>query len=62
MEDFYQIFETLDEGHVIDIADLENLSVQKCLKKMFKYLPLEKKKLEYQRKRSCKVKIEVLMR
>ena len=45
VEDFYELFGTLDEGGIIDIADVVDPRMQKCLKKMFKYLPLKKKKL-----------------
>ena len=44
MEDFYELFKVLDEEGLIDIGDVENVEMQKCLKKIFKYLPLKKKK------------------
>ena len=47
IDDFYDLFDTLDQGGSINITDIENPKMQKCLKKMFKYLPLKKKKLEY---------------
>lgn len=50
VEDFYDLFETLDQGGSVDISDVADPKMQKCLKKMFKYLPLMKKKLEYQKK------------
>ena len=45
MEDFYELFETLDQGGKIDITDVADPAMQKCLKRLFKYLPLNKKKL-----------------
>lgn len=40
-----ELFGNLDEGGSIDITDVADPKMQKCLKKMFKYLPLKKKKL-----------------
>lgn len=45
VEDFYDIFKTIDDGGAIDIADVSDPQMQICLKKVFKYLPLKKKKL-----------------
>ena len=45
VEDFYDLFDTLDQGGSIDITNVADPKMQKCLKKMFKYLPLNKKNL-----------------
>lgn len=49
IDDFYEMFKTLDEGGFIDISSLENKALYKCLKKLFKYLPLTKDKGEYRK-------------
>jgi hypothetical protein len=41
------MFNTFDEGGHIDISGLENKALCKCLKKLFKYLPIKKEKGEY---------------
>lgn len=43
------MFKTLDERGSIDISGLENKALLKCLKKMFKYLPIKKQKGEYRK-------------
>jgi hypothetical protein len=43
------MFKTLDEGGGIDISSLENKALCKCLKKLFKYLPLKKEEGEYKK-------------
>ena len=64
VEDFYDIFKTLDEGNLIDIADVSDPQMQKCLKKIFKYLPLKRKKMEYKKKEKegNVVKLEPLLK
>ena len=47
LEDFYEMFETFDKGGSVDIGELENKDLQKCLKKMFKYLPLRRQQYDY---------------
>jgi len=42
LNDFYDMFGVLDKGGKVDISALENKAMMKCLKKMFKYLPLKK--------------------
>lgn len=49
LDDFYEMFKTFDEGGFIDISSLENKALYKCLKKLFKYLPLAKDKGEYRK-------------
>ncbi len=36
------MFKTLDEGGFVDISGLENKELYKCIKKLFKYLPIKK--------------------
>jgi len=43
------MFKTFDEKGFIDISELENKSLKKCLKKLFKHLPLKKEKTEYRK-------------
>ena len=64
VEDFYDIFKTLDEGGLIDISDVSDPKMQKCIKKIFKYLPLKKKKMEYKKreKEGSKIKLEPILR
>jgi hypothetical protein len=38
------MFKTFDEGGLIDISGLENKALLKCLKKLFKYMPIKKEK------------------
>ena len=49
LEEFYDMFNTLDEGGFIDIAGLENKALYKCIKKLFKYLPVKKEKGEFKK-------------
>jgi Ca2+-binding EF-hand superfamily protein len=49
LEEFYDMFKTFDEKGFIDISELENKSLKKCLKKLFKHLPLKKEKTEYRK-------------
>lgn len=43
MEDFYAIFTQLDEGSVIETADMENLKIKQRLHKLFKVLKVRNK-------------------
>lgn len=62
MNDFYDLFGTLDEGGAIDITDVADPRMQKVLKKMFKYLPLTKNKLEYKKKEGVKTTLKPLIK
>lgn len=57
VQDFYDVFKAFDEGGAIDIADVADENVQKCLKKIFRYLPLKKKGLEYTKKDKISIKL-----
>ena len=52
----------LDNGGRVDIATLENKELLKCLKKMFKYLPLKKESGEYKKVEGIQLKLEPFMR
>jgi hypothetical protein len=41
------MFKTFDQKGFIDIAGLEDRALKKCLKKLFKHLPLQKEKTGY---------------
>lgn len=49
LEDFYQIFSNLDQGGSIDISEIDNPKIQKYLKKIFKYLRLQKDSTDYKK-------------
>lgn len=42
LENFYDIFKNIDDGENVDISGLENSKIKKYLKKIFKYLRLNK--------------------
>lgn len=42
LENFYDIFKNFDDGENVDISGLENSKIKKYLKKIFKYLRLNK--------------------
>ena len=46
LENFYGIFDMLDKGESVNISGLENVKIQKKLKKIFKYLRLNKSEEE----------------
>jgi len=56
------MFKTFDEDGQIDISGLENKALYKCLKKLFKYLPLKKESGEYKKIETAKVNLEKFIR
>ena len=62
LNEFYDLFATLDKGGKINISELENKELMKCLKKMFKYLPLTKEQGEYQKVENSCLQLETFIR
>lgn len=62
LHQFYDMFKTFDEGGQIDISGLENKALYKCLKKLFKYLPLKKEKGEYLKVEGAKTCLQKFIR
>ena len=61
LDDFYDIFITLDKNGEIDIAEVENKKIQKYLKKIFKALPLTKKKLVFKKKENASLVLKAFV-
>jgi hypothetical protein len=51
------MFKTFDEKGFIDISGLENKALYKCLKKLFKYLPLKREGAEFRKLEGAKVNL-----
>jgi hypothetical protein len=43
------MFKTFDDLGSIDISEIENKALKKCLKKLFKHLPLKKENNGYKK-------------
>ncbi|KRX01499.1 hypothetical protein PPERSA_01402 [Pseudocohnilembus persalinus] len=55
ISDFLDIFQSLEEGEEIDISEMENEKVKKCLMKIFKVLKLHNAKKVFTKGKKCKV-------
>jgi hypothetical protein len=62
LNEFYELFKILDSGGRIDLSGLENKAVMKCLKKLFKYLPLRKEEGEYKKMEQSAIALEHFMK
>lgn len=62
IEDFYDIWKGLNEGGDIEIDDVENPDIKKCLKKMCKHLQLNRKDRVYSKPKYSPLNLESYMK